>query len=144
MTRKPSGPIGQMQKDRAETFMTNCKRQVTCKPSGPTGWMEMGRRVPQVGWRWRMVPQVHVTRKPSGPTGRMLKGPVGTRRIEKGLSRNFYDELQASRMRNCRSHRNTSDGEGTMWRSMMKHRRYRSNIVHHKSVISSMTKLCSS
>jgi hypothetical protein len=38
---KPSGPIGQMQKDRAKTFMTNCKRQVTHKLSGPIGQMEM-------------------------------------------------------------------------------------------------------
>ena len=52
VTRKPSSPIGQMQKDRSETFMTNCKHQVTRKPSGPIGRMEMGRWVPQVEWRW--------------------------------------------------------------------------------------------
>ena len=72
----------------------------------------------------RRVPQVHVTRKPSGPTskmemkngstgtydtkpsgpiGQMLKGPVGTRRMEKGLSGDFYDKLQASQMNNYRS-----------------------------------------
>ena len=67
-----------------------------------------------------MVPQVHVTRKPSGPTGRMLKGPVGTRRTEKGPSGDFYDELQASRMSNYRSHRYMSNGESIVWRSMMK------------------------
>ena len=100
-----------MQKDRAETFMMNCKRQVTHKPSGPIGQMEMGRWVPQVRWRWRTVPEVHMTRKPSGPTGQMLKGPADTRRMEKGLSEDFYDKLQASRMSNCRSHRYTSDGE---------------------------------
>ena len=61
-----------------------------------------------------------MTLKPSGPTGQMLKGPIGTRRMEKGLSGDFYDELQVSRMSNCRSHRYTSDGESTMWRSMMK------------------------
>ena len=44
-------------------------------------------------------------RKPSGPTGRMLKGPVGTRWMEKGPSGDFYDELQVSRM-------STLDGEG--------------------------------
>ena len=37
-----------------------------------------------------------MTRKPSGPTGQMLKGPIGTHRIEKGPSKDFYDELQAS------------------------------------------------
>ena len=30
-----------MQKDRAETFMMNCKRQVIRKPLGPIGRMEM-------------------------------------------------------------------------------------------------------
>ena len=50
----------------------------------------------------------------------MLKGPAGTRRTEKGPSGDFYDELQASRMSNCRSHRYTSDGENTVWRSMTK------------------------
>ena len=39
----------------------------------------------------------------------MEKGPIGTRRMEKGTSGNFYDELQASWMSNCRSHRYTSD-----------------------------------
>jgi hypothetical protein len=54
-----------------------------------------------------------VTRKPSGPTGRMLKGPTGTRRMEKGPSEDFYDELQASQMSNCKSHKYMSDGEGS-------------------------------
>ena len=67
-----------------------------------------------------MVPQVHMTRKPSSPIGRMLKGPIGTRRMEKGPSGDFYDELQASRMSNCKSHMYTSDGESIMWRSMTK------------------------
>ena len=61
-----------------------------------------------------------MTRKPSGPTGRMEKGPTGTRQLEKGSSGDFYDELQVSRMSNCRSHRYTSDGESTVWRSMTK------------------------
>ena len=100
--------------------MTNYKCQVTRKPSGPTSRMEMGHRVPQV--EWRTVPQVHVSCKSSGPIGRMLKGPVDTRWTEKGPSEDFYDELQASRMSNCRSHRYTSDGESTMWRSMTKRR----------------------
>ena len=52
-----------------------------------------------------------MTRKLLGPTGRMKKGPTGTHRFEKGLSGDFYDELQASWMNNCRSHRHTSDGE---------------------------------
>ena len=60
-----------------------------------------------------MVPQEHVTCKPSGPIGRMPKGPTGTRRTEKGPSREFYDELQALQMRNYRSHRYTSDGDGS-------------------------------
>jgi len=54
-----------------------------------------------------------VTRKPSGPIGQMLKGPAGTCQMEKGPSGDFYDELQASRMSDCRSHRYTSDGEGS-------------------------------
>ena len=61
-----------------------------------------------------------MTHKPSGPTGWMEKGPTGTRRMEKGLSEEFYDELQASRMSNYRSHRYTLDGESTVWRSMTK------------------------
>ena len=61
-----------------------------------------------------------MTHKPSGPTGQMLKGPVGTRRTEKGPSGDFYDELQASRMSNYKSHGYTSDGESTVWRSMTK------------------------
>jgi hypothetical protein len=71
--------------------------QVAHKPSGPVGRIEMpSHRVPQVGWRWRKVPQVHMTRKLSGPIGWMQKGPTGTHRMEKGPSRDFYDELQAS------------------------------------------------
>jgi hypothetical protein len=54
-----------------------------------------------------------VTHKLSGPTGRMEKGPIGTRRIEKELNGDFYDELQASRMSNCKFHRYTSDVEGS-------------------------------
>ena len=54
-----------------------------------------------------------MTCKPLGLTGRMEKGHVGTRRMEKGPSRDFYDELQASRMSNCRSHKYKSDGEGS-------------------------------
>jgi hypothetical protein len=50
----------------------------------------------------------------------MEKGPIGTRRLEKGSSEDFYDELQASRMSNFRSHRYTSEEESTMWRSMTK------------------------
>ena len=61
-----------------------------------------------------------MTRKPSGPTGEMLNGPAGTRPMEKGPSGDFYDEFQASQMSNGRSHRYTSDGESTMWRSMTK------------------------
>jgi hypothetical protein len=62
----------------------------------------------------------------------------------KGSRGDFYDKLQASWMSNCRSHKYTWDGEGIMWRSMTKHSRYRSNIVHHRSVINSMTKPYSS
>jgi len=60
-----------------------------------------------------MVPQVDVTHMLSGPIGRMLKGPIGTRRTEKGPSEDFYDELQASQMSNCRFHRYMLDGEGS-------------------------------
>ena len=70
--------------------------------------------------------QAQVTRKPSGPTGRMdmEKGPTGlgstgTCCMEKGSSGDFYDELQVSRMSNCRSHRYMSNGESKVWRSMM-------------------------
>jgi hypothetical protein len=68
-------------------------------PSGPTSRMEKD-------------PQAQVTRKLSGSIGRMEKGPTGTRRMEKRSSGNFYHELKASVMSNCRSHRYTSDGEG--------------------------------
>jgi hypothetical protein len=54
-----------------------------------------------------------MTHKPSGPTGWMEKGPTGTRQMEKGLREDFYDELQASWMSNYRSHKYTSDGEGS-------------------------------
>ena len=50
----------------------------------------------------------------------MEKGPIGTRRMEKGSSGDFYDELHASWMSNCRSHRYTLDGESIVWRSLMK------------------------
>ena len=69
-----------------------------------------------------------MTREPSGPANQMLKGPIGTRRMEKGptgtcrmekgSSGDFYDELQASQMSNYRSYRYTSDGESIVWRSM--------------------------
>ena len=81
-----------------------------------------------------------VTRKPLGPIGQMLKGPVGTRQMEKGLSGYFYDKLQASRMSNYRSHRYTSDEESTMWISITKAVHYISNVVHHRCVISAMMK----
>ena len=58
-----------------------------------------------------MVLRVHITRKLLGPTGRMEKGPTGTCWMEKGLSGDFYDELQASRMSNYRSHKYTLDEE---------------------------------
>ena len=46
---------------------------------------------------------------------RVIVGPTGTRRMEKVPSKDFYDELHASQMSNCRSHRYTSDGEGSHW-----------------------------
>ena len=52
-----------------------------------------------------------MTRKQLDPTGLIEKGPIGTRQMEKGPSVDFYDELQASRMSNYRSHRYTLDGE---------------------------------
>ena len=85
-----------------------------------------------------------MTHKPLRPIGQMEEGPIGTCRMEKGSSGDFSNELQASRMSNCRSHRYTLDGEGTVCRSMMKRHCYRSNIFRHRSVISSMTKLCPS
>jgi hypothetical protein len=54
-----------------------------------------------------------VKRKSLGPTGQMLKGPVGPRRMEKGPSGDFYDELQASWMSNYRSHKYMSDRQGS-------------------------------
>jgi hypothetical protein len=94
-------------------------------------------QVPLVGWR--RVPLVHVgwrkdwmetfmtnckhrrwvTTSPIG-TRQMENGSTGTHHMEKGQSRRLYDELQASQMNKCRSHRHTSDGKGTMWRFMMK------------------------
>jgi hypothetical protein len=84
----------------------------------------VSRRVPQV-WCWR-VPQVHVGRRKdqaetfmtnckrnewvtAGPTGtrRIDKDPTGTRCMEIWSRGDFYDELQASWMSNCRSHRYT-------------------------------------
>jgi len=109
-----SGSTSQMEKGP--------QAQVTRKPSGSIGRMDMEKG--PIG---------------SGPTGRMEKGPTGTRRMKKGSSGDFYNELQASRMSNCRFHWYTLDGEGIVWRSMTKRRRYRSNIVHHRSVINSMT-----
>ena len=50
--------------------------QVAHKQSSPIGRMEMEKG--PIG---------------SGPTGRMEKGPTGTRRMEKGSSEDFYDEL---------------------------------------------------
>jgi hypothetical protein len=72
-------------------------------------------------------PQAQVTRKLSGPIGRMEKDPTGTRRMEKGSSGDFYDELKASHMSNCRSHRYTSDGEGShrMEKQMSNYRTHR-------------------
>jgi hypothetical protein len=54
-----------------------------------------------------------MTRKPLGLIGRMDKGPTSTHQMEKGPCRDFYDELQVSQMSKCRSHRYTSDGEGS-------------------------------
>jgi hypothetical protein len=59
-------------------------------------------RVPQVGGRWRTV--WHVRMK--GPTGQIYW------RVPQ-VHRDFYGEMQASHMSNCRSHRYTSDGEGS-------------------------------
>jgi hypothetical protein len=70
----------------------------------------------------------------------MEKGPIGARRMEKGSSVDFYDELQASWMSNYRSQRYTSDGEKHRVEIYDKAIRYRSNIVHHRYVISLMTK----
>ena len=75
---------------------------MTRKPSGPTSRMEM-----------KNGSTGTYDTKPSGPIGQMLKGPVGTRRMEKGLSGDFYDKLQVSQMNNYRSHRYMSDGEGS-------------------------------
>jgi hypothetical protein len=47
-------------------------------------------------------------------------GLIGTRWMENGLNGDFYDELQASRMSNCRYHRYMSDGERTVWKFMTK------------------------
>jgi hypothetical protein len=84
MTRKPLGPIGQMEKGS-----TSDTQAVGSHRSDGDG--ERCCQVPQVGWGWRKVPsgptnrmekgpQAQVTHKPSGPTGRMEmeKGPTGT------------------------------------------------------------------
>ena len=108
---------------------------MTRKPSSPTGRMEMVKGVvgshksdgegststsdtQAIGSHWLNGHGERLHRL--GPTGRMEKGPIGTRRMEKGSSGDFYDELQASRMSNYRSHRYTSDGESIVWRSMTK------------------------
>ena len=91
----PSSPTSRMEKGP--------QAQVTCKPSSPTDRMDMEKD--PIG---------------SGPTGRMEKGPTGTCRMEKGSSGDFYEELQASRMSNYRSHRYMSDGESIVLRSMTK------------------------
>ena len=101
MTRKPSGPTGRMLK-------------------GPVGTRRMEKGLSGDFYDKLQASQMNNYR--STGTCRMEKGPTGTRRMEKGLSGDFYDELQASRMSKCRSHRYTSNGESTMWRSMMKHR----------------------
>jgi len=146
VTRKPLGPKGQM------VSLVH----VTHKPSGPIGRMEMEKGV--IGshkldregststcdmqavesHRWMNMEKGPIG---SGFTGRMEKGPIGTHRMKKGSSEDFYDELQAPWMSNYRSHRYSSDGEGIVWRSMTKHHHYRSNIVHHRSIISIMMKL---
>jgi len=77
-----SGPTNRMEK--------GAQAQVTHKPSAPTGQMEMEKGPTDLG-----------------PIGRIEKGPIGTRRMEKGSSGDFYDQLRASRMSNCRSHRYT-------------------------------------
>ena len=64
----PSGPTSRMEKGP--------QAQVTRKLSGPIGQMDMEKD--PTG---------------SGPIGRMEKGPIGTRRMEKGSSEDFYDEL---------------------------------------------------
>jgi hypothetical protein len=86
---------------------------VTRKPSGPIGRKKMEKGAVRSHKSDGEGPQAQVIRKPSGPTGRMEKGPTGTHRMEKGSSGDFYDELKASRMSNYRSHRYTSDGEGS-------------------------------
>ena len=111
----PSGPTSQMEKGP--------QAQVTRKPSGPIGQMDMEKG--PIGL---------------GPIGQMQKGPTGTRRMEKGSSEDFYDELQASWMSNCRFHRYTSDCVVIYDEAI----HYRSNIVRHRCVISSMTKPYSS
>jgi hypothetical protein len=53
-----------------------------------------------------------MTHKPLGPTGWMQKDPIGTRRMEKGPSGDFYDEWQASSdTQVVRSHGSDGDGE---------------------------------
>ena len=74
-------------------------------------------------FHWRCFPRVHAIASCIGDGSGMChlliaqRGHLwflhvlGTRQMEKGPSGDFYDELQASRMSNCRSHRYTSDGE---------------------------------
>ena len=99
---------------------------MTCKPSGPTGRMlkgPTGTHRMEKGSSEDFYDELHASRMCNCRSYRysqMEKGPIDTHCMEKGLSEDFYDELQESRMSNYRSHRYTSDGESTMWRSMMK------------------------
>jgi hypothetical protein len=128
VTRKPSGPTDRMEMEKGaiESHRSDGDGE-RCHRVPQVGWRRVhkhkwhaSRRVSQVEWRWRKAPQVHITRKLSGPTGQMEKDPTVTRCMEKGSRGDFYDELQASQMSNCKSHRYTSDGESTVWISMRK------------------------
>jgi hypothetical protein len=187
VTLKSSGPIGQMEMEKGPIGTRDMQAVGSHRSDGYEErshgytWYTSC-RVPQVGWRWRKVPQVHVTRKSSGPTGQMEKGPTvhvgwtkdqaktfmmncehhgwvtagprGTCRMEKGPTGTHWMEKGPSRdfMMNCQRHgwvttsptctcRIEKGPCGGLWQSVV---RYRSDIVCHRCVISSMTKPCSS
>jgi hypothetical protein len=87
VTRKPSGPTGQMEMEKGPTLCVTRKLsgpkgrmekvpQVTHKLSDPMGWMEMEKA--PIGTHDTQAVGSH-----RGPTGQMEKGLIGTRWMER-------------------------------------------------------------
>lgn len=88
-------------------------RHVTRKRSSPIGQKEMEKGVVR---SHKLGGEGSTSTSDSQAVGSHRldgKGPTGTHYKEKGSSGDFYDELKASQMSNCRSHRYTSDAEGS-------------------------------